>query len=163
MLAGAIMKTTATYAFFIVLLLGGGSAIGLLTGPDEWFAQLSKPSFNPPSWVFAPAWTFLYVLIAVAGCRTWIRDRSSLAMKLWGSQLILNFLWSPVFFGAHRIGAALAVIIILLATIIAYVLRVWSQDKIAALLFFPYLAWVSFATILNAGFLWNNAQNIANF
>jgi translocator protein len=157
------MKTKALYPFFILMVLGCGSAIGLLTGPDEWFVRLSKPSFNPPGWVFAPAWTFLYVLIAIAGCRTWIRDRTGLAMKLWGSQLLLNFLWSPVFFGMHRIDGALAVILLLLATIIAYILRVWPQDKIAALLFLPYLAWVSFATILNAAFLWINELSKVSF
>ena len=123
---------------------------GLLIG------QLSKPSFNPPSWVFAPAWTFLYVLIGIAGGRTWIRDHGGLPMKLWGLQMLLNFLWSPVFFGAHRIDGALILIVLLLASIFAYILRVRSKDKIAALLFLPYLAWVSFATLLNAAFLWNN-------
>lgn len=154
---GDFMKTTAIYAFFIVLVLGGGSAIGVLTGPDEWYAQLSKPSFNPPSWVFAPAWTFLYILIAIAGGRTWLRDRGGLGMKLWGLQLFLNFLWSPIFFGAHRIDVALVVILLLLTTIAAYIRHAWSLDKIAALLFCPYFAWVAFATSLNAAFLWINA------
>lgn len=150
------MNTTAIYALFIALVLGGGSIIGAMTGPDEWFKQLSKPSFNPPGWVFGPVWAFLYVLIAIAGGRTWIRDRSSLSMKLWSAQLLLNFLWSPVFFGTHRIDAAFILIIALLTTIIAYAWHTWPQDRQASILFFPYVAWVSFATILNGAFLWVN-------
>src|SRR5262245_2791702 len=82
---------------FIALALGGGIAIGAATGPDAWFAALAKPSFNPPNWVFAPVWSALYVMIGVAGWLVWTHARSSLAMKLWWLQLVLNFSWSPTF------------------------------------------------------------------
>src|SRR4051794_28977474 len=83
-----------------------------ITAPGEWYAALAKPSFNPPNWLFAPVWTVLYVLIAVAGWRTFERDQRGGPMKLWWAQLALNFLWSPVFFGAHRIGLALLIILL---------------------------------------------------
>jgi len=150
------MKNVISTLFFLTLVLGGGAIIGLIAGPSEWYAQLSKPSFNPPNWVFAPVWTFLYVLIALAGSRTWLRDRAGAAMKLWAAQMFLNFLWSPVFFGAHRIGEAFAVILLLLAAIGAYILCVRRKDKFAALLFAPYLAWVSFAAVLNGVLFWLN-------
>ena len=105
---------------FLVLVIGGGLAIGYLTAPGEWYAGLDKPSFNPPGWVFAPVWTVLYVLIAVAGWRTFERDRRGWPMRLWWAQLALNFLWSPVFFAAHRIGLALAIILLMLAAILAF-------------------------------------------
>ena len=147
------MRRYFTFALFILLVLGGGTLIGLMTLPGEWYAGLAKPPFNPPSWVFAPVWTLLYIMVAVAGWRTWQRGPRSAAMAVWFAQLALNFVWSPVFFGAHRIGAALAVIVALLATIIAFIVIAWPRDRIAGLLFTPYAAWVAFATLLN-GALW---------
>ena len=84
---------------FLVLVVGGGLLIGFLTLPGAWYEALQKPSFNPPNWLFGPAWTTLYVLIAIAGWRVWLRDRAGSLMKLWWLLLALNFLWSPVFFG----------------------------------------------------------------
>lgn len=82
---------------FLVLVIGGWLAIGYVTAPGEWYAGLVKPSFNPPGWIFGPVWTVLYVLIAVAGWRTFERDRRGWPMRLWWEQLALNLLWSPVF------------------------------------------------------------------
>ncbi len=138
---------------FVVLVVGGGLVIGYLTAPGDWYAALEKPSFNPPSWVFAPAWTLLYVAIAIAGWRAWKSDSPRWPMRLWWTQLALNFLWSPVFFAAHRIGLALLVISLLLATILAFIAVSWRQDRVAAWLFAPYAAWVSFASLLNASIL----------
>jgi len=98
-------------------------------------------------------WTLLYILIAVAGWRTWQVAPRSGAMVIWFIQLMLNFIWSPVFFGAHRIGAAVVIITALLAMIIAFIAMRWRRDRIAALLFAPYAAWVAFATLLN-GAIW---------
>src|SRR4029078_1019287 len=112
------MRPYLTLALFIVLVLGGGTLIGVTTLPGGWDAGLIKPSFNTPHWVFAPAWTLLYLLIAIAGWRIWQRDLRSAAMTAWFIQLGLNFVWSPVFFGAHRIGLALAIIVALLAAIL---------------------------------------------
>jgi len=145
---------------FLLLVVGGGLLIGASTGPDAWFAALRKPSFNPPSWLFAPVWTALYVLIAIAGWRIG-SDRSgaradALALGLWWLQLGLNFLWSPVFFGAHRIDIALALIALLLVSLLGFIAIAWPRDRVAALLFAPYALWVAFATALNAAFYWMN-------
>ncbi len=147
------MKSLLTLACFIALVLGGGTLIGFMTLPGEWYAGLAKPSFNPPNWIFAPMWTLLYIMVAIAGWRTWQRGPRSAAMAVWFVQLALNFIWSPVFFGAHRPGAALVVIVALLAAILAFIVLCWPRDRAAALLFAPYAAWVAFATLLN-GAIW---------
>ena len=134
---------------FVVIAVGGGLFIGYITAPGEWYAALEKPSFNPPNWVFGPAWTVLYVLIAIAGWRVWNRDRNGVPMKLWWGQLALNFLWSPVFFSAHLIGLALLIISALLVVILAFIASGWNRDRVAAMLFVPYAAWVAFASMLN--------------
>jgi benzodiazapine receptor len=146
-------KTLIALTLFIALVLGGGTAIGLITRPGEWYAALNKPSFNPPNWIFGPVWSALYVMIAVAGWRIFTRARNSLAMTLWWTQLALNFMWSPVFFAAHQIGAAFIVILLMLAAILGFILTAFPRDRIAALLFLPYAAWVGFASVLN-GAIW---------
>jgi tryptophan-rich sensory protein len=95
-------------------------------------------------------WAVLYVMIALAGWRVWQMDRGGSLMKLWWAQLLLNFLWTPVFFGAHHISFALVVILLLLATIIAFIATAWRRDRAAAWLFAPYAVWVAFASVLNA-------------
>lgn len=141
---------------FFALVIGGGLAIGYLTAPGQWYAGLAKPSFNPPNWIFGPVWTVLYVLIAVVGWRTFERGRGGWPMRLWWAQLALNFLWSPVFFAAHRIGLALVVILLMLATNLSFIRTVWRQDRMAAWLFAPYAAWVAFASVLNGAILMLN-------
>ena len=143
------MKHGLSLVLFLALVVGGGLVIGFLTAPGDWYAHLAKPSFNPPGWVFGPAWTVLYILIAIAGWRVWQRDRTGWPMKLWWAQLALNFLWTPVFFSAHQIGFALAVILVLLAVILSFILTSWRQDRAASWLFVPYAAWVAFASTLN--------------
>ncbi|KGD86557.1 MULTISPECIES: TspO/MBR family protein [Rhizobium/Agrobacterium group] len=138
---------------FLALVLGGGLVIGFVTAPGAWYAPLSKPPFNPPSWVFAPVWTALYIMIAIAGWRVWRGGRSRAPMKLWWVQLVLNFAWSPIFFSAHCTDIALGVIVLLLITIIGFIVISWQRDKIASLLFAPYAAWVAFASVLN-GAIW---------
>jgi tryptophan-rich sensory protein len=136
---------------FVALVLGCGSAIGFTAQPDEWYAGLTKASFNPPDWIFAPVWAVLYVMIAIAGWRIWLRNRwRSPAMKLWIAQIALNFSWTPVFFGAHAPTAALVIIVLLLCTIVAFIVAAWLRDRAAAWLFVPYALWVTFAAVLNA-------------
>ncbi|SRR5579885_1500655 len=134
---------------FLILVIGGGLAIGYLTAPDAWYASLAKPSFNPPNWIFGPVWTALYVLIALAGWRTFECDRRGWSMRLWWTQLLLNFLWTPVFFAAHQIGLALAIILLMLAAILVFITASWRQDRVAGWLFTPYAAWVTFVSVLN--------------
>jgi translocator protein len=139
-----------TLVFFLVLTIGGGLLIGFLTRPDHWFGALSKPPFMPPNWVFGPVWTVLYVLIAIVGWRTFLRDPHGAAMLVWSIALVLNFAWSPVFFRLHRPLAALVVVLALLAAIMAFIVLTWPGDILSALLFALYAAWVTFATTLNA-------------
>ncbi len=134
---------------FLALMVGGGILIGTLTAPGDWYAQLSKPAFNPPNWVFGPVWTVLYVLIAMVGWRQFETDRSSTAMKLWWAQMGLNFLWSPAFFVMQLPWFALVVIVALLAVIFMFIARVRDSDRVSAIAFLPYFAWVAFATALN--------------
>ena len=138
---------------FLALVLGGGLALGAITVTGGWYEGLEKPPFNPPSWVFGPAWTVLYVLIAIAGWRSFEREPRGCPMAIWTAQLALNFLWTPIYFSAHWIGFALAVILALLATILAFIRVSWPVDRLAATLFIPYAAWVAFASILN-GWIW---------
>lgn len=144
------MNRFVVLTFFLAIVLGGGLAIGFATRPGAWYADLAKPAFNPPNGVFAPVWTLLYVMIAVAGWRTFLRAPADPAMIVWTVALVLNFFWSPVFFGAKRPDIALGVIVALLAAIVAFIALSWSRDALAAWLFVPYAAWVGFATLLNA-------------
>jgi tryptophan-rich sensory protein len=141
------------FFLFLALVLGGGLTIGIVTSPGVWYAALSEPPFSPPNWVFAPVWTALYIMIAIAGWRVWRQGVNNAPTTLWWVQLALNFAWSPIFFSAHRIDIALGVIVLLLISIIGFVMITWRQDKIASLLFLPYAAWVAFATVLN-GAIW---------
>ncbi len=108
-----------------------------------------KALVQPAELDFWPVWTTLYVLIGSAGARTWLAEGLSLRMKIWLAQMVLNFLWSPAFFGLHSTGLGLVVILPMLAAIIAFIARSWRRDRVSALLFLPYVAWVGFATLLN--------------
>ncbi|QOZ12873.1 TspO/MBR family protein [Bradyrhizobium sp. CCBAU 51765] len=135
---------------FVVAVVGIGWLIGATNLPGEWYAGLAKPDFVPPNWAFPVAWTILYIMIAVAGWRTYRRAPSGRAMLVWTAQLALNFIWSPVMFTMHQIGAALVILIGLFAAIVTYIGLEMSRDRLAAALFVPYAAWVAFAGVLNA-------------
>lgn len=135
---------------FIALTLAIGMVVGILNPPGEWYAELNKPFFSPPNWIFAPVWTALYVTIGFVGWRIWTYRRNSSAMPLWFTQMVLNFFWSPVFFGLHFPALALVVIVMTALAILAFIISTWIRDKLSSLLFLPYLIWVSFATLLNA-------------
>lgn len=141
------MRRTVVTLTFLVVVLGGGLAIGTVARPDGWYAALVKPPFNPPNWVFAPVWSLLYVMIAVAGARTYERAGG---FALWVAQMALNFAWTPAFFLLHRPAIALAIVAALLVVILVFIWARWTADRISALLFVPYAAWVAFATLLNA-------------
>lgn len=134
---------------FLVLVNGVGFLIGTQTRPGAWFEQLTKPPLNPPGWVFAPVWTTLYVLIAIAGWRIWMDNPRSTAMKFWVAQMLLNFAWSPIWFGAEMPWLAFAVIVLMWLSIVGFIVTARRQDMLAAWLFVPYLVWVSFASYLN--------------
>ena len=134
---------------FLAVVIGVGAWIGANNVPGAWYTSLEKPPFNPPGWLFAPVWFSLYVMIALAGWRTALTAPRSTAMGLWVLQMLLNWAWSPTFFTAQAIWPAAAVILLLLITIVAFIASVRRLDRWAAWLFVPYLAWVSFATLLN--------------
>jgi translocator protein len=150
-------------AFLIVTLaVGGAAAWATSGGVRTWYPTLIKPSFNPPNWVFAPVWTALYILMAVAAWRVWQQTGlASLSMLLFFVQLALNGAWSVIFFNAHRIAAALVDIVILTALIVLTMVSFAAVDPLAAWLMAPYLAWVSFATLLNAAIFRLNPAAVA--
>jgi tryptophan-rich sensory protein len=128
------------------------AVLGSAWGPGEWYAQLRKPSWNPPGWVFGPVWTALYTSMAVAVWMVWRRVQGRerrLPCGLFLAQLALNALWTPLFFGLHRPDLALVNIVLLWFAIIATSAAFWRVHRLAALLLVPYLMWVSFATFLN--------------
>lgn len=143
---------------FLVLCLAVSGLGGLATSTSvgTWYQTLTKPPFNPPDWIFAPVWTSLYVLMAISGWRIWRLPASRArkrALVAFGVQLILNLAWSFLFFGLRNIGLGLVAITFLLAAIVVTTSLFWRLDRSAGMLFLPYLAWVSFATLLNAS-LW---------
>ena len=143
---------------FIILCLAVSGVGGVITATsvDTWYQALEKPPFNPPDWVFAPVWTVLYILMGIAAWRVWrLRsfEAAPKAFAVFGVQLCLNLAWSFLFFGLQRIDLALIEIVILLVAIIANTIMFWRIERLAGLLFVPYAAWVTYATILNIS-LW---------
>jgi tryptophan-rich sensory protein len=136
-------------ALFLVVVIAIGAVIGISTAPGEWYAGLNKPPFNPPNWIFGPVWFTLYVLIAVAGWRTFMSESNGIGMKLWYAQMVLNWFWSPVWFGLHLIWPAFIIIVAIDAVVLAFISNRWSRDRASALMFVPYAAWVLFASLLN--------------
>ncbi len=136
-----------------VLATAAAASFGALFMPDTWYISLTKPAWNPPNWVFGPVWTALYVMIALAGWLAWRAEGLGRLVSVWAIGLIFNGLWSFLFFGQRQIGLAFVDSLLMLAMILAFVVMAWRQARPAALLFLPYAAWVSFATVLN-GTLW---------
>lgn len=137
-----------TIAFIAIVCLVGG-IIGVNTLPDAWYQALNKAPWNPPNWVFGPVWFTLYVLIGIAGARTFLRAPTSPAMILWALQMLLNWAWSPIWFRLHAPWPAFVVIIAILALIIAFIATTWRSDRLSSWLFVPYAMWVAFASSLN--------------
>lgn len=136
---------------FILTAVAVGAAGSFFTQPSipTWYARLNHPGITPPNWVFAPVWSTLYVMMAFAAWRVWrITGLKSIEIQAWGLQLALNLAWSAIFFGLHRIGAALVEILLLDLAILYTLLLFWRRDSIAGALMLPYLAWTSFATLL---------------
>ena len=132
-------------------LAGIIGAIFTVSAIPSWYATLHKPALNPPSWVFGPVWTTLYLLMGISLWLVWKSDSSEKkrAMWLFAVQLALNAIWSPIFFGAHSLGNALAVIVLMWAAIVFTIISFAKISKTAAWLLVPYILWVSFAAYLN--------------
>ena len=131
------------------LLVAAAALSGAFFKPGEWYDRLRKPDWNPPKWVFPVVWTILYAFIAVAGWLIWEEVGFGAALVVWGIQLFLNAAWSWLFFGIRRMDWAFWDVGGLLVSILLFVVIAWPISTVAALLFLPYLAWVSTATLLN--------------
>jgi tryptophan-rich sensory protein len=148
-------KTFGLAALFVVgcELVGIVGALTTTTGEGSWYQGLEKPPFNPPGWVFGPVWTVLYALMGLAAFRVWRegtgRRDVRVALGLFAAQLVLNGIWTPVFFGAESIVGG-AVIIVALLVLLAFTVRAFFRvSRAAGWLLVPYLLWVAFATALN--------------
>lgn len=133
-----------------VLLVAAVAFFGSRFAPGPWYEALAKPAWNPPNWLFGPAWTTLYALMALAAWKVWIAvGRVDRALALYGLQLLLNGLWSWLFFGLQRIDLALLDILALWLLVLATLVLFWRRDRLAGILMVPYLLWLSFAAALN--------------
>ena len=138
--------------FFILLITFAASAIGGFTTSsfkEPWYSQIILPSFNPPSWVFAPVWTTLYVLMSIAAWRIWIKFYDKKILNIYFIHLFFNLNWSIIFFGFHLIGLALLDLVIILIFIVVLLKLYSTKDKISFYLMTPYFLWSSYALVLN--------------
>ena len=138
----------------IVICFGLAGLGSLVTGPriPDWYAQLAKPDWTPPGWVFGPVWTALYFSMAVAAWLVWRQGgilTAKIPLALFTVQLVLNGLWSVLFFGFRQPGIAAVEIGLLWVAILATTVVFWERSRLAGLLLAPYLAWVAFAALLN--------------
>jgi len=152
-LAGLLIALVACYG---AAALGG---VATASSVGTWYETLQKPPFNPPSWVFGPVWALLYGMMAVAVWLVW-RDvaASAARLPLWlfSIQLVLNTVWSWLFFGLRQPGWAALEIVLLWLAIAATLLAFWRVRRLAGWLLVPYLLWVSFASVLNFSLWWLN-------
>ena len=139
------------WLLFAVFLFACSAAAttGAMFEPGAWYRSLNKPRWTPPNWLFPVAWSTLYIAMSLAAMRVALAGDSALALALWSAQIAFNTLWTPVFFGLKRMGAALGVMVALWSSVAATTVAFWQIDLIAGLLFVPYLAWVTVAGALN--------------
>lgn len=153
-------------AWILVSFLPSATAVFVETG--AWYESLNRPAWTPPSWVFGPVWTVLYLLMGIAAWRVWstsgsgdsevLRDpRATRALTLYLVHLLFNAAWTWLFFGLHLLTAAAVEIVILWMMIVALVVLFWKCDRLAGALLLPYLLWVSYAVTLSVGFALMNA------
>ena len=151
----SVVPPTRTWLTLVPFLLAVAVAAGVgglaAAGSQATYRALELPPYAPPSWLFGPAWTVLYVMIGVAGWLLWRAGGWDRVMWLWVVQLVLNLLWTPLFFAADLYTVALVEIVVLAASIALLVVWSWHRSRVAAWLLVPYLGWVCFATALNAG------------
>ena len=142
----------------LLVLLGFVAAcfLAALTGavfrPGDWYERLAKPSWRPPNQLFAPVWTVLYLIIAISGWLVWRKaglTNAALPIAVYSLQLVLNAAWTPLFFGLHRPDLGLLEIVLVWLSIVATIILFYPIHAWAALLLLPYLAWVTFAAVLN--------------
>lgn len=137
----------------IPLLVGFIGGFATSNSVSGWYVELNKPVFNPPNWIFGPVWTLLYIMMGVSLYLVWnskakVKEKKKV-FWIFGIQLVLNLLWSLIFFGAHMIPFAFFEIILLWISIILNIIFAYKISKPAGYLLVPYLLWVSFASVLN--------------
>jgi len=143
-------QVIALAAWLLFCFVAAGTAVFVST--DGWYAALHKPAWNPPAWIFGPAWSLLYALMAVAAWLVWREGgwkAQGRTLGLFLLQWLLNALWTPLFFVLHRPGIAFAEIVLLWLVLAATLVSFWRVRHVAGILLVPYLAWVSFAAALN--------------
>jgi translocator protein len=138
-----------TLFFTYLAACGAAAATGAMIQPGDWYDGLNKPKWTPPRWVFPVAWTTLYILMSLAGMRIALAAGNQQAVALWSLQIALNTLWTPIYFGLHRIRAAMVVMVFLWLAVAACTWTFFGVDLWAGLMFVPYLIWVSIAAALN--------------
>lgn len=149
------MKKYFEVGIFILLceLVGIIGSAFTFSSIANWYVYLNKPFFSPPNYLFGPVWTTLYALMGVAAYMIWVKriknKKAQEALKLFWIQLALNFIWTPVFFGAKNLGLAFVVIIAMWIYIVKTIRAFGKINNTASYLLYPYLAWVSFASLLN--------------
>jgi tryptophan-rich sensory protein len=136
------------FVIFFAAAMAAGTT-GAVFEPGEWYKSLSKPWWTPPGWMFPLVWTVLYIAMAVAAARVAPLEGSAYAMAFWALQIAFNTLWTPIFFGLRRMRFAMGVMVGLWVAVAGTLVLMWPLDRIAALLFAPYLLWVSVAGLLN--------------
>jgi len=151
----SVLKLVVSLA--VVLAAGAVGSLATAKTIPTWYKGLAKPSFNPPEWLFGPAWTLLYLLMAVAAFLVWKQGFGApgvkLALAVFLVQLVLNALWSVFFFGLRSPLAGLVDIIVLWLAIVATIIFFFRVSVPAGVMLLPYIAWVSFAALLNAAIL----------
>jgi benzodiazapine receptor len=140
--------TYVALGVFALLVLAAAST-GAAFRPGEWYENLRKPRWTPPDWLFPVAWAVLYLMIAYAGWLVWSVDPFHPALGLWAIQLVANAAWSWLFFGRREMGLAFADLLVMWFSIAGFIVLAWPVSPLAAMLFAPYLVWVSFAGALN--------------
>lgn len=144
-----------------LLACAAAASTGIYFRPGAWYQNLAKPSWRPPDWLFGPVWLVLYIMIAVAGWMVWREAGLSLALAVYAVQLVLNALWSGIFFGLRRPDLAFAEIVLLWSSILATIVMFWPISRMAAYLLVPYACWATFAGALNFRIWRLNRQNAA--
>ena len=147
------------FAIFLGACMAAGTT-GAMFEPGAWYRSLSKPRWTPPNWLFPVAWFTLYICMSLAAMRVAMTPVAGLPLALWGLQIALNTLWTPIFFGLKRLGAAMVVIVALWLSVAATMLAFWQVDTLAGMLFVPYLAWVTVAGALNFSVWWMNRGTV---
>ncbi len=149
-----VLRDGGGLVFSLLLSFAAAGLGGWLTNTalSEWYPSLTKPSWNPPDWIFGPVWTLLYAAMAIAAWLVWLQRQRTpvkLPLTLYALQLVLNVIWSALFFALRNPGAAFGEVLLLWLAILATLIACGRVDRWAGILLAPYLAWVSFAAVLN--------------